>query len=197
MQRAAQDALAQRTDRLRDSVLVARTGKREISALVSLLQSGRTNVVLVPSEDVEFVSTLVAKLAALTKDKEIIVYGLSAWHDMESVSAGDLDKLHLRVPASTFVDRSDPRTRAFIMAYRAAYNDEPRDYAFLGFDVTYYYLTALHGHGRGFPAHFNEVSTQPLNMGFRMVRAGGEENGFRNESVLLLEHKDLGLIRIP
>jgi hypothetical protein len=197
MMRAAQEALSQRNDRARDSVLVARTGKRDLNALVNMLQAGRTNVVLVPSEDVEFVSALVSKLAGLAKDKEIIVYGMAAWHDMESVAPTDMDKLRLRVPASTFIDRADPRTRAFIADYRAVYNDEPREYAFLGFDVTFYYLTALVDEGRGFPAQFGAVSTQPLSMGFRMVRAGGAENGFRNESVLVLEHKDLGLQRVP
>lgn len=196
MLRAAQEALAQRTDRLRDSVLVARTGKREVNALVNLLKAGATNVVLVPSEDVELVTALVSKLAGLAKDKDIIVYGLAAWEDMENVPAADMDKLHLHIPASTWIDRSDPRVQAFVRAYRARFNDEPREYAFLGFDVAFHYLTALRTEGRGFAAHFSAVHTQPLHMGFRMVRTG-PENGYRNESVLILEHKDLSLQRVP
>lgn len=196
MLRAAQEALAQRTDRLRDSVLVARTGKREVNALVNLLKAGATNVVLVPSEDVELVTALVSKLAGLAKDKDIIVYGLAAWEDMENVPAADMDKLHLHIPASTWIDRSDPRVQAFVRAYRERFNDEPREYAFLGFDVAFHYLTALRTEGRGFAAHFGTVHTQPLHMGFRMVRTG-PENGYRNESVLILEHKDLSLQRVP
>ncbi len=193
--RAVQEALAQRTDKARDSVLVARTGKRDVNAVVGLLRSG-TNVVLVPSEDVEYVTALLSKLAGLAKEKEIIVYGLSSWQDMENVSPADMDKVHLRVPASSYIDRSDPRVQAFIRAYRARYNDEPREYAFLGFDVSFYFLTALHEHGRGIAAHFNEVVARPLHMGFSMVRTG-PENGYRNEHALILEHRELGLHRLP
>jgi ABC-type branched-subunit amino acid transport system substrate-binding protein len=196
MLRAAQEALALRTDRLRDSVLVARTGKRDVNALVNLLKAGATNVVLVPSEDVELVTALVSKLAGLAKDKDIIVYGLAAWEDMENVPAADMDKLHLHIPASTWIDRDDPRVQAFVRAYRARFNDEPREYAFLGFDVVLHYLTALRTEGRGFADHFGNVHTQPLHMGFRMVRTG-PENGYRNESVLILEHKELSLQRVP
>jgi LysM repeat protein len=194
--RALQEALSLRTDRLRDSVLVARTGKRDINGIINLLQGGKRTVVLVPSEDVEYVSALVSKLVGVAKDKEIIVYGMPGWMDMESVSPVDLDKLHQRFAASSYVDRTDPRVIAFIRNYRERFNDEPREYAFLGFDVTFYYLSALLQEGRGFADHFKEVNTTPLHMDFRMLRTG-PENGYRNDSVLILEHREMGLQRVP
>jgi LysM repeat protein len=194
--RAVQEALARTPARARDSVLVARTGRRDVNALVNLLQAGRTNVVLAPSEDVEFVTALVSRLAGAAKDKEIIVYGMAAWEDMENVSATDMDKVHLRVPAGSFVDRTDPRVLHFVRTFRERYHDEPREYAYLGFDVTMYFLTALLNEGRGFAAHFDALGSEPLHMGFRMTRTG-PENGYRNERVLILEHRDLGLHCIP
>lgn len=196
MLRVLQEALSQRKDRLRDSVLVAVSGKRDAPSVTALLRSDKKNVVLVPSENVEYVSALIAKLAGQVKDKEIVVYGLSSWSEMESVTTSDLDKLHVRVPASSQIDRADARVSAFIAQYRQRFNDEPLEYAFLGFDVTFYYLTALMSEGRAFSDHFNEVRTQPLHMVFNMQRTG-PENGYRNDSVLILEHKDLGLVRVP
>ena len=49
--------------------------------------------------------------------------------------------------------------------------------------------------GRSFEERFDAVATQPLHMGFRLKRMG-QENGFGNESSVVLEYRDLGLHRV-
>ncbi len=76
-----------------------------------------------------------------------------------------------------------------------AFTADAGPYAFLGFDIAYFYGTALMQEGRGFEERFDAVATQPLHMGFRLKRMG-QENGFGNESSLVLEYRDLGLHRV-
>lgn len=192
VQRAVQTALADRPDRLRDSLLVARPGKRDLGDLTAKLDPARLNVLLAPSEDVEFVSTLVTRLRPLVGKYRITVFGMPAWTNMDVLESADLDELDLHVPAAAHADRSSPAVRSFVERFRTAYGTDAGPYAFLGFDVTMFYLTALQEEGPGFAERMDRVLTEPLHMGFRMRRLG-LENGFGNESAVMLEYRDQGI----
>ena len=194
MLRALQQALGERPDRARDSVVAVGTDQRDINELQAKLDRAATNVIVVPSEDVESVTGIVRRLAALTEDHRIIVFGLNSWLEMETLEPQDMERVDLHVPASVFIDHHDPRVETFTRGFRDRFHTEPNDYAFLGFDVTMYYLTALMQEGTAFSERFAMVQTRPLHMRFHMVRAG-MENGFRNESSLILEVQDMELRR--
>lgn len=188
--------LIQRPERLRDSVVVAKPGKRDLGDLSGKLDAGRLNVIMAPSEDVEFVTMLVSKLKPLASKYKIRLVGLGAWYDMPSVTLSDLDVLDFTFPAPTFFNPDDPRMRDFIAAYREAYKTDVDEFALLGFDVTLHYLKALMADGAGFVDRLSEVRSEPLHMGFRMTRTG-DENGLRNEFGIMLEQDDMKLVRIP
>ncbi len=194
--RLLQDAIAPMTGKLRDSVLVVKSGRRDAGDLANKLDATHQNVVLVPSEDVEFVSAVVNKLAEEVPGKRIVVYGLAGWADLTNIDPVKLSSLGTRIPASSFIDYNDQRTRHFILQYRDRFHNEPSEYAFLGFDVAYFYLTALKQNGHAFPEHFADVRTEPLHMAFKFFKAG-EENGYRNENAVMLEFKDGALHRAP
>ena len=194
--RVLQEALAEQKGKLRDTVLVVRSAKRDIADVVAKLSSTQNNVVIAASEDVEYVTALVRKLAGLTKDKRIVLYGLNSWTGMETLEAKDLEALKTRIPASTWIDHDDPRVQRFIREYRALYQNEPGDYAFLGFDVAFFYLTALHRFGPDFHMHFAEVTTEPLHMSFKLLKSG-VENGYRNENAVMLQYQETGLRKAP
>jgi len=191
---ALNEALVQRSERLRDTVLVAKPGKRDLGDLVSKLDAGRLNVIVAPSEDVEFVTALVTKLKGMATKHKIRLVGMESWNSMPSVAITDLEVLDFTYAAGSFFDLSDPRVQTFTKKYREQYKTDVDEYALLGFDVTYFYLKALYSEGLGFTDHFDAVRTEPLHMGFRMTRTGAE-NGFRNEYAIMLEQEDLRLIR--
>ncbi|HEY0976764.1 MAG TPA: LysM peptidoglycan-binding domain-containing protein [Flavobacteriales bacterium] len=194
--RQLNEGLAAQAGRLRDTVLVVKPGRRDISAVIAKLDPARLNVVVAPSDDVEFVTTLVSKLAQSTPKFRIVVYGLNSWIGMDNVEVSDLVKLNVHVPTNDFVDYGDPGVSAFIAAYRERFSNEPGEYAFLGYDIGLFYLTALKEHGRAFPDHFSEVAVKPLHLSFRFKRAG-PENGWRNENATVLEYKDMVLKPAP
>ncbi len=194
--RALQESLAAQKTKLRDTVLVVRSAKRDIVDVVAKLSASQTNVVVVASEDVEYVTAVVRKLADLVEDKRIVLYGLNSWTGMETLEAGQLEALKTCIPASTWIDHTDPRVRRFIRDYRTRFQNEPGEYAFLGFDVSFFYLSALRNFGPHFPAHFSEVATEPLHMSFKLFKAG-MENGYRNENAVILQYQEAGLRKAP
>jgi LysM repeat protein len=176
----------------RDSVPVALCARRDISAAIALLDPARPNAVVVPSEDVEFVTTVVNQLAGRVGKFVITVYGMAGWTDINTLDVGALTKLDTHVPASSFIDYNSPQVADFVGRYRARYRNEPGEYAFLGHDVTLYYCSALMQFGSTFPEHFAEVAAAPLHLAFRLVKMG-PENGWRNESAVMLEYGDAGI----
>ena len=176
-------------------MLIARPGKKDIADLTRLLDPLRENVLMVPSEDVEFVSSLITKLVPLQGKFRITVFGLASWSSMGVIEPSDLDRLHVHVPAATFVDHDDPRVVRFVREFRERFTADAGPYAFLGFDVAYFYGTALLQEGRSFADRFDTIATQPLHMGFRLKRMG-QENGFGNEGTVVLVYRDLGLHRV-
>ncbi|MBL7950900.1 MAG: LysM peptidoglycan-binding domain-containing protein [Flavobacteriales bacterium] len=193
---ALNESLVARSERLRDTVLLAKPGRRELGDLAAKLDANRLNVIVAPSEDVEFVTTLVGKLKPLATKYRILLVGMESWKEMPSVPLTDLDVLGFTFATASFSDPADPRLKRFTLAYRERFHADVDDYALLGFDVAFYYLKALFTEGILFPDHFAEVRTEPLHMGFRMTRTG-PENGFRNEHAIMLQQKDLVLQKVP
>ncbi len=109
-QTALDHALKNVTGRLRDSVLVVSPGRRDISAVTTKLDAARLNVVVAPSEDVEFVTTLVNKLKPLATKYRIALVGMQSWTEFGSLAASDLDLLGFRFASASYTDMSDPRT---------------------------------------------------------------------------------------
>ncbi|MEO8068530.1 MAG: LysM peptidoglycan-binding domain-containing protein [Flavobacteriales bacterium] len=194
MERMLREALAAAgSSCIIDSTTIAYAGKRDAAAIEARLLPGKLNVIVAPTEDVELVTTLVNKLAIAADKSKIIVFGLEQWQNMESLDEAKLDAIGLHLPASTWIDRNDPRVVAFERSFRERFRTDAGEYAFLGFDVTFFYLSALMEEGRTFADRYGTVLTRPLHMEFRMQKAGAE-NGYRNENVIMLRHQDLGLV---
>jgi len=185
-------AMANQSGRLRDSVLVLRTGRRDLGELAAKMDPVRLNVIVVPSEDVEFAATVVVKLKALAAKNRIRLVGLESWLRMDPVSATDLDALGFTYASASHFDAADPATQRFIARFRERFLHDVDEYALLGYDVTFQYARALMLHG-----HIDadsSVPEQPLHTGFRMSRTG-PENGLRNEFGVMLQVKDLTVER--
>lgn len=168
--------------------------RRDVSAAIAKLVTGRPNVLVVPSEDVEFVSTVLAKFTALGNKYAITVYGLNAWTTMNALDVNALVKLNVHVPANGHIDHASAAVNDFIAAYRARFQNEPGEYAFLGYDVGLYFLQAVKQFGKQFPKHYAQVRAKPLYLDFRMGKLG-PENGWSNSSAVMLEYRPEGLFK--
>ena len=196
MLRALRDALAEQPVRYKDSLALVPLDRSDIKDLAPHFVQDRINVVVAPSEDVEFVTALVHKLSELQGKYRIALVGMEKWLGINSVPAPALDELNFMFASGSFIDRNDPATQAFISRFRELNSTEPDDYAFLGFDITFFFGKALLQRGTRFHEHFDAVQTRPLHMGFRFTRTG-PENGYRNEYAIMLQQKELQLVKAP
>lgn len=175
-----------------DSVLVVDNGRRDVTGLLAKLDPVRMNLVIVPSEDVEFVTAAITALAGATDKYKLSVFGMDSWKNIPTLDISALMRLNVHLPASTAIDRNDPRVQAFIGAYRDRFHNEPGEYAFLGYDVTLFYLSGLMQFGTALPAHLNDVKAAPLHMSFTFGSLG-PENGRCNTGAVMLRYTPDGI----
>ncbi len=196
MVRELQHALVSVRGKLRDSLMVVPCTRRDVSAAVAKLDPSRPNILVVPSEDVEFLTTTLAKFSSLVPKYRITVYGLNAWTGLTTLDVAAMMKLNVHVPASAHADLSSPAVNDFIAGYRARYNNEPGEYAYLGYDVALHFIQALMAYGKDFPARSSGPSAQSLYLDFRMAKMG-PENGWSNGSAVMLHYTPDGLLPAP
>lgn len=181
-------AMANQSGRLRDSVLVVKAGRRDLGDLTAKLDPARLNVIVAPSEDVEFAATVVVKLKALVAKHQVKLVATESWLSMDPVSATDLDALGFSFASASHFDATDPAAQRFTARFRERYQHDVDEFALLGYDVTFHYARALMLHGRiDSDAPTDE---QPLHTGFRLSRTG-PENGLRNEFGVMLQLREL------
>ena len=194
--RTLHDAIAARPGTFGDSLYIAKPGRRDLGDIPGKLRTGRLNVLFAPSDDLEYVSSLVTKLRTLTDKHQIMLVGLESWSTMSTLSAADLDKLGFTFASATFVDHADPRIIAFTKAFQERSGHDVDEYALLGYDVTRYYLNALRTEGAELAHAFDTLRGEGTHMAFRLTRTG-PENGYRNEGAVMVRQRDLRLERIP
>jgi len=154
-----------------------------------------TNVILVPSIEKDFVTDLLTKLNA-TRDSSIVVFGMPDWYSYKELDYEYLMNLNVHIPTSGVLSYSDSLTQYFVNNYQAATDSEPSErFSFLGFDVTFYFLTQLMYYG-GVSSDLFLEPMDLLNLNFDFNYKRNQDNGSRNQAVKIIKYQDLEIIRV-
>jgi peptidoglycan endopeptidase LytF len=154
-----------------------------------------TNVILVPSLEKDFVTDLLTKLNA-TRDTSIVVFGMPDWYHFNTLDYDYLMNLNVHMPTSGVLSYSDSLTKFFVDTYQEQTDSDPsQKFSFLGFDVTFYFLTQLMNYG-GIASNLFMEPMELLNLNFDFNYQRNQDNGSRNQSVQIIKYEDLNIIRV-
>ena len=140
-----------------------------------------SNLVVVPVDNEAFVSDLLSKLANMrvVYNTPIYLYGLNEWQRYKSIDIENYYSLNLHYISPFFVDYSSPRVKHFLTLYRNRFQAEPTQFAFHGFDVTYFFVPSINRYGSSLekciPCH-KEALLQSSYKFQRVGATGGFEN---------------------
>ncbi len=100
--------------------------------------------VIVASEDEAFASDVVRNMNLVKKRCEgLTIYASNKLRNFETIDADLLYNLGTHLSTGYFVDYKDNETQKFILKYRALYHAEPSQYAFSGYDIFYFFISAI------------------------------------------------------
>ena len=104
---------------------------------------------------------------------------LPEWSKFDRLFNDNLMKMHAIYFDDEFVDYQNIRTESFICKFRNRYETEPNDYAYQGFDIGWYFLTALNIFGDQMMEKLPYYNTPLLQTRFHFER-NSETSGYEN-----------------
>jgi LysM repeat protein/ABC-type branched-subunit amino acid transport system substrate-binding protein len=164
------------------------------NALQSMLVADRINVVVLPSNNQSFVSDFISKLHVLRDKYKIVLFGMQSWINYDNMDYEYLNNLSLHVPSNGFVEYTNPASQNFLRKYRERFKTDPDLYGFQGYDVTFYFLSALQKHGSGFLNNLSTNYFRGIETGFKFSQFPAD-SGFENKSVVILKYHNYQLIK--
>lgn len=166
-----------------------------ITPVQNKLSKTKKNIVVVPSSHLGFVSDFMNRLSNVSeRDYDITVMGMEKWLDYHNVDMQYKNRFNLTVPSSTYLDFDSEPVQDFIGRYRDKFKQEPGSagYAFLGFDVAYYFLNGMLHHGLNLQGYFKEGS-EGIHLKFDFDQ---QNHGCYNRHVYLLRYNEYELNKI-
>lgn len=173
-----------------DTVKIA----KGLAGVENMLINGKKNIVVLPSTNQSYVTEFVRGLRGKREKFNIILFGLQNWTSYDNLDFEYLNDLSLHLAANNYVDYSTVSTQQFIAKYRAKYKTEPEMYVYQGFDISYYFISALQKYGTGFLKNLSENKFNGIetNYSFRQFPS---DSGFENKFVHILKFQDYKLVK--
>lgn len=150
-----------------------------VNSIKPLMDESGENIFVIPTDNEAQVSVAVTNLTALAEHFNIILMGTPSLTKLKSIQTESYHRIRLRYLSPYFIDYTKPLVRRFVGNYREIFSAEPSQFSFQGFDVSYYFLSALFRYGKDFrkclPDYPMELTQMVFN--FRKVAPmGGSMN---------------------
>ncbi|MCX6272396.1 MAG: ABC transporter substrate-binding protein [Bacteroidetes bacterium] len=168
------------------------SSENDISAVQNLLSKTQDNVIVALSNDELFVASIMRYLDDWIPAYKMVLFGMPGWLDFKSVETKVLVDLNYHSFSSSFIDYNEPMTKGFIRHFRNIYKTEPQEFAYQGFDVTYYFLNAFLTYGKDFVSCIPQYRLHTLQTQFIFRKSG--EDGFENTWLNIYKFKDYQVI---
>jgi LysM repeat protein len=148
------------------------------------LQTGKVNIIVSMISGEAFLSTYTNNLNKIRENHEVILVGLPGWFRYDKLDMVHYSNLNTHWFGSTYIDYSREDTKDFIEIYRDRFQGDPSNNAFIGYDLSLYFFSALHQYGRNFIPCLNNMDGTKLlqtELNFKeKTKGGGVENTFIN-----------------
>lgn len=151
------------------------------------LVADRPNILVMAETNEVNVSIAMNRLALLAKKYPLVLIGIQEFLRMQSIEIENLHDVNLRFLTTSFVDYSQQPVLSFVENFKNEFGTEPSLFAFQGYDVISYFLTALHKAGNlthGFPP---EAGKGLLHSSYHFNKTS-ELGGYFNDSFTVVEY---------
>ena len=157
------------------------------------LPEGKTNKVIIASENVAFASDVVRNMALIIHSGiPVSVYGSPRLRNLNTIDSEVLYTVNFHTSTPYFVDYEDEATIAFIHSFRDYFDAEPTPYAFQGYDILTYFAGLICEMGSNFRDFIEYYPMDLLQNSFRMKQKESEKeeiaNGFYNSATRCIEY---------
>jgi LysM repeat protein/ABC-type branched-subunit amino acid transport system substrate-binding protein len=151
------------------------------------------NIVIVFSESEPEVSRLMTKLYMMSSLYPIKVFGMPSWQMWKTIELNYFHHLQLHLISPFYIDYNNAEVKEFLEKCRRTYGYEPYEtsaqgynFCMLGYDVGYYFLSALRNYGKDFQQCLGSLDTHLLLSPYRYAREG--QGGYINQGFNMIRY---------
>lgn len=163
----------------------------ETAQLKILLDKSQAPTVIFPSSD----EGRIRKFISEYKRFNLTVYGNEIWLPLSENSVEAPASFKVFGLSTEYIDMTKRSVMEWIEKYRVTYISEPDEFAFLGYDVSIFYLCGLAQFGKEFWNHLNNIEAPMITHVFDFVSTG-VESGFENRHTEIIGLSDDGELKI-
>lgn len=159
-------------------------GKKVTNA--DLLKVGKRNIWIITSFEESFANGNMRVMFPQIDKYDMIVYGMPTWLGGDVMRLDYVNNFHTRLSNPFYADTTGGNGEPFINAYKASYNFEPSQHAYMGYDVANFLVRTLDFYGKEFPAMIATQRFTGLGYKFdiaKQLNDKGEINYYENRHV--------------
>ena len=153
----------------------------EMSSLKSQLSGVRPNLIIANGDDHVFATQMLNSLKKSADKYNITLISLSDWSKYDKLLVDDLLDMNAIYFSDFFVDYRDANVKDFVLKFRRKYKTEPQQYAFEGYDLGHYFLTALMRYGTDMTDCLPYFDIPLMHTRYHFMNKG-VHNGIENQS---------------
>jgi len=159
------------------------------AGLFNNMVAGKKNIVLVLTSDKALLPALLRKMNDSRGKYDITLFGLPEWENLE-IDSHYLLNLNTHLYDGWFVDYSHKSVKNFVSSFTDRYKTDPEldQLAFLGYDISLFFMGNLFNYGRDFGKCLGSIDHKGLSTGFSFWKT--ESGGYENSAASVYELKD-------
>jgi LysM repeat protein len=160
-----------------------------INRLSHTLSEKTGNTIIIASEDPPVISETISDIHGLSKRFNVKVFGYPSTVELKNLEPQIFFDLDLVVNTTSWINYSARNVELFISSYRHKFLTEPLEgsYAWLGYDIGFYFMSGLSMHGKEFIANPEIHYPDLLQTRFDFVRKD-TTSGFENQKLFLVRY---------
>ena len=146
------------------------------------------NIVIIPSDNEAYVSTVISPLFYLLDKYSIEVAGMPQWSSFDDIDLEYFHELNTSYYTSFYLDYQEEDMKAFIRRFKEVYRTEPykirpRGYnlSVYGFDILNFFVPAVEEYGRNIIYYIEKLENDPILGPYQFKRIndfGGHVNSY-------------------
>jgi LysM repeat protein/ABC-type branched-subunit amino acid transport system substrate-binding protein len=167
-----------------------------ITGVAKKLKPGVKNIVILFSNNKTAVPNFVSSLNPHSKSNDIFLFGMDGWEEL-GLETEFLINLNFHQVTSGYIDYESETVQQFTSRFRTKYGAVPLEskYAFLGYDIGWYFLTSLMWYGDNYLTCLSENQSKGLQYNFRFA-AADKGDGFQNQDVTIVKLLDYKMVKV-
>lgn len=177
------------TTKLRNQVVVYNYSVDSLNKVMKTASAFRNNLFIVYGDSKVFATEMINKLNILNKDYPVSLIALPDWSKYDRLFNENLMKLNTIIFDDDYTDYDTYAVGKFVCKFRDEYGTEPKDIAYHGFNIAWYFLNALINYGDNVAPAIPTFDIPLLNTKYHFEKKNIND-GFENSYWNIYQYKD-------